>query len=41
MGFIAWEANRYSLPYEHVTDILPVRITQTELFVCNTSLSPV
>jgi transposase len=33
MGFIAWEANRYSLPYEHVTDILPVRITQTELFV--------
>lgn len=33
MGFIAWESNRYSLPYEHVTDILPVRITQTELFV--------
>ncbi len=33
MGFIAWDANRYSLPYEHVTDILPLRITQTELFV--------
>src|SRR5205807_7411898 len=32
-GFIAWEGNRYSLPYEHVTDFLPVRITQSELFV--------
>lgn len=32
-GFIAWDGNRYSLPYEHVTDFLPVRITQSELFV--------
>ena len=32
-GFIPWEGNRYSLPYEHVTDLLPVRITQAELFV--------
>lgn len=32
-GFVAWEGNRYSLPYEHVTDILPVRITQGEIFV--------
>ena len=32
-GFIAWEGNRYSLPYDHVTDFLPVRITQSELFV--------
>jgi len=39
MGFIAWESNRYSLPYEHVTDILPVRITQTELFVYAADLS--
>lgn len=38
-GFIAWEANRYSLPYEYVTDILPVRITQTELFVYAADLS--
>lgn len=32
-GFIAWNGNRYAVPYEHVTDILPVRITQQELFV--------
>lgn len=32
-GFISWEGNRYSVPYEHVTDILPVRATQAELFV--------
>jgi transposase len=32
-GFLAWDGNRYSLPYEHVTDILPVRITQRELYV--------
>lgn len=32
-GFLAWDGNRYSLPYEHVTDILPVRITQREIYV--------
>jgi transposase len=32
-GFVAWSGNRYAVPYEHVTDFLPVRITQTELFV--------
>ncbi|HET8940126.1 MAG TPA: IS21 family transposase [Polyangiales bacterium] len=32
-GFVAWEGNRYAVPYDHVTDILPVRITQQELFV--------
>ena len=32
-GFISWQGNRYSLPYEHVTDFLAVRITQSELFV--------
>jgi transposase len=37
-GFIPWEGNRYSLPYEHVTDLLPVRITQTELFVYGADL---
>lgn len=31
-GYVAWEGNHYSVPYEHVTDILPVRITQRELF---------
>jgi len=38
-GFIAWEGNWYSLPYEHVTDILPVRITEHELFVYDASLA--
>jgi hypothetical protein len=32
-GFVDWAGNRYAVPYEHVTDILPVRITQRELFV--------
>lgn len=32
-GFVSWRGNRYAVPYEHVTDILPVRITQRELFV--------
>jgi transposase len=32
-GYVAWEGNRYSLPVEHVTELLPVRITQTELYV--------
>lgn len=32
-GFVAWAGNLYAIPYEHVTDILPVRITQRELFV--------
>ena len=32
-GYIAWDGNWYSLAYEHITDILPVRVTQTELFV--------
>lgn len=32
-GFVDWNGNRYAIPYAHVTDILPLRITQTELFV--------
>ena len=32
-GFIAWDGNWYSLPYDYVTDLLPVRVTETELFV--------
>jgi hypothetical protein len=32
-GFVDWEGNRYAVPYTHVTDLLPVRITQRELFV--------
>jgi len=32
-GFVAWDGNRYAIPYDHVTELLPVRISQRELFV--------
>lgn len=32
-GFVDWQGNRYAVPYDHVTDILPVRVTQRQLFV--------
>jgi hypothetical protein len=32
-GFVAWDGNAYAVPYEHITDLLPLRITQHELFV--------
>lgn len=32
-GFVAWAGNHYAVPYDHVTDIVPVRVTQHELFV--------
>ncbi len=38
-GFVSWEGNRYSVPYEHVTALVPVRITQSELFVYGPSLA--
>jgi len=38
-GFIAWEGNWYSLPYDYVTEILPVRITERELFVYKSDLT--
>jgi transposase len=38
-GFITWDANWYSLPYDYVTDILPVRITETELFIYKPDLT--
>ena len=38
-GFVDWEGNRYAVPYDHVTDLLPVRVTQRELFVYAADLS--
>jgi transposase len=38
-GFVAWDGNRYSVPYEHVTALCPVRITQNEIFVYGPDLS--
>jgi transposase len=32
-GFVAWDGNKYAVPYDHITDFLPIRITQRELFV--------
>jgi len=32
-GFISWGGNRYAVPFDHITDIVPVRITERELFV--------
>jgi transposase len=38
-GFVAWDGNRYSVPYEHVTALVPVRITRQELFVYGPDLA--
>jgi transposase len=38
-GYVEWLGNRYAVPYDHVTDFLPLRITQTELFVYGPSLA--
>ena len=38
-GFIAWDGNWYSLPYEWVTEILPVRITENEIFIYKPDLT--
>lgn len=38
-GYVEWQGNRYAVPYEHVTDFLPLRITQTELFVYGPNLT--
>jgi transposase len=32
-GYVEWQGNRYAVPYDHVTDFLPLRVTQSELFV--------
>jgi transposase len=32
-GYVEWLGNRYAVPYDHVTDFLALRVTQTELFI--------
>lgn len=32
-GYVAWDGNRYAVPLEHITEILPVRITRDELHI--------
>lgn len=38
-GCVSWESNRYEVPYRHAADILPVRITASELYVYDASLN--
>jgi transposase len=38
-GYVAWKGNRYAVPPEHVTDLLPVRVTQSEIVIYATDLS--
>jgi transposase len=38
-GYVAWQGNQYAVPFDHITDLLPVRITQAELFVYAADLS--
>ena len=38
-GSISWDSNRYEVPYDHVTEILPVRITRDELYIYAADLS--
>lgn len=32
-GYVAWDGNRYAVPYDLLYDILPIRVTQREVFV--------
>jgi transposase len=32
-GYVAWDGNRYAVPYDFLYDILPIRITQREIIV--------
>lgn len=38
-GYVEWLGNRYAVPYDHVTDFLPLRVTQSELFVYGPDLA--
>lgn len=38
-GFVDWQGNRYAVPYDHISDILPIRVTQHELFIYGADLA--
>ena len=38
-GYLTWDGNWYSLPYDYVTELLPVRVTESELFVYKADLT--
>lgn len=37
-GFVAWDGNRYAVPYDAIYDLLPIRVTEREIFVYATDL---
>ena len=37
-GFVAWDGNRYAVPYETIYDLLPVRVTQKEILIYGADL---
>jgi transposase len=38
-GFVDWQGNRYAVPYDHITDLLPVRVTDRELVIYGADLA--
>ena len=38
-GYVEWQGNRYAVHYDHVTDFLPLRVTQSELFIYGPDLA--
>ena len=38
-GYVSWRGNRYGVPTAHVTDLLPVRVTQSEILIYAIDLS--
>jgi transposase len=38
-GYVEWQGNKYAVQYDHVTDFLPLRVTQTELFIYGPNLA--
>ncbi len=37
-GFVPWQGNRYAVDYDKITDFLPIRITQDEIFIYGADL---
>ena len=40
-GFVAWRQNRYSVPWRHIGQTLPVRITESELLVYSPAIEEI
>lgn len=40
-GFVAWDGNRYAVPYDHQYDLLPVRVGQDEITIYAADLTAI